>query len=87
MWRPSASRIRSERTLPPPSAIAPPSACSEQRADDLGLARAEGLLAVALEGAPRSASPARASISVVDLGRLQPGLARGGERGRSSPPP
>ena len=58
----------------------------QQRADDLRLAGAEGLLAVALEGlGDRHAELALHQL--VDLGRLQPGLAGGGERGATCPPP
>ena len=54
----------------------------EQGADDLGLARPERLLAVALEGLG-DRHPELGFHQRVDLGRLQPRLAGGGERRRS----
>ena len=57
----------------------------QQRADHLGLARAERVLAVLLEGlADRLAE--RLLHQLVDLGRLQPGLAGRGERRRLARP-
>src|SRR5436305_15337208 len=57
----------------------------QQLANDLGLATAERLLPVLFEGAAdRLAEPL--FHQVVDLGRLQPGLAGRGESGRLAGP-
>ena len=81
-WRPSASRTRSERTLPPPSAIAPPSASLQQRADDLRLAGAEGLLAVAPRRPRRSAC--RRPLPSARRSRSSPGPPRARRRAPST---
>ncbi len=54
-WRSSASRTRSERTLPPPSAIAPPSASSSSRPTS------------SASRARNASSPSRANASAIGI--------------------
>ena len=74
-----AARIRSSRMLPPPSAIAPPSAPSSS-APTTSDSRSRKAASPCRSNAAVDRQPERGFHQVVDLGRLQAGGARGRQR-------